>query len=124
MSLLTDDDVTEFLKRRNDISKNKDWGMDLTEKLFIMGMVFLNPQAYGARIEKWVRLYLNFTKVPAKDNHGDLVNLITNLFYEMKVSLLTPSNSALNLVQIRLWQPNDYYICIAYDLRNMANYRK
>lgn len=125
MSVMIEDAViAELLARRDVISKNKKWGFDLPEKEFIKGMVCLNPQSYGARIETYIKERLGFTKVKAKDNRGDIMNSVANLFYEVKISLLTLSNSALNLVQIRLWQENDYYLCVAYDLRDISNYRK
>ena len=122
--MIKDSAVEEFLEARKKISNNKRWGFDKPEKEFIKGMLFLNPQSYGPRIETYIKELLEFTKVKAKDNHGDLMNSIVNLFYEVKVSLLTPINESLNLVQIRLWQNNDYYICVAYDLRCISNYRK
>ena len=125
MSVMIEDAViAELLARRDAISKNKKWGFDLPEKEFIKGMVCLNPQSYGARIETYIKERLGFTKVKAKDNRGDIMNSVANLFYEVKISLLTLSNPALNLVQIRLWQENDYYLCVAYDLRDISNYRK
>jgi len=125
MSVMIDDAViAELLARRDAISKNKKWGFDLPEKEFIKGMVCLNPQSYGARIETRIKERLGFTKVKAKDNRGDIMNPVANLFYEVKISLLTLSNAALNLVQIRLWQEVDYYLCVAYDLRDVYNYKK
>jgi len=121
---IKDSAVEELVEIRKEVSKNKKWGFDLPEKEFIKGMVFLNPQSYGSRIETYIKEQLVFTKVKAKDNHGDLMNSIANLFYEVKISLLTSINESLNLVQIRLWQNNDYYICVAYDFRDINNYRK
>ena len=125
MSVIIEDAVIdELLARRDAISKNKKWGFNLPEKEFIKGMVCLNPQSYGARIEKYIKNNLGFDKVAAKENKGDLVDPIRDEYYEVKISLLTQNNPALNLVQIRLWQENDYYLCVAYDLRDISNYRK
>ena len=122
-NVIDDSCITEFLVLREAISKNKKWGFDLPEKEFIKGMVYLNPQSYGARIEKYIKEKLGFKKVRAKENRGDLRSDVPE-FYEVKTSLITPTNDALNLVQIRLWQYNDYYLCIAYDLRDISNYKK
>ena len=125
MSLIIEDAViSELLNRREEISKDIKWGFDLPEKEFIKGMICLNPQSYGARIEKYIKDILEFDKVAAKENKGDLVDPIRDEYYEVKISLLTKSNPSLNLVQIRLWQNNDFYLCVAYDLRDVSNYKK
>ncbi len=124
MSHIEDAAIAEQLALRYAITQNKKWGFDLPEKEFIKGMVCLNPQSYGPRIETYIQERLGFTKVKAKDNRGDIMNPAAKLFYEVKISLLTPNNPSLNLVQIRLWQKNDYYLCVAYDLRDIYNYRK
>lgn len=121
---ISDIDIKKLLNLRKEISRNVKWGFNLSEKEFIKGMLYLNPQSYGARIENHIKKCLGFTKVSAKKNRGDLVNPCTKCYYEVKISLLTPCNLALNLVQIRLWQNVDYYLCVAYDLRNVINYRK
>ena len=64
--------------------------------------------------EKKIRKELNCTKIKAKDACGD-IRSTTGKNIEVKVSILTLINSALNLVQIRLFHNVDYYLCVAYD---------
>lgn len=121
--MIADNYYIELMEQKKIISKNKLWGNILPEKEFIKGMCLLNPQSYGTRIENRIRDELNYTKVPAKDNCGDLISP-NDKKVEVKISLLTPSNDSLNMVQIRLFHDVDYYLCIAYDCRDITNYRK
>lgn len=120
---ISDLEIKNFLERRHQISKNKKWGFDLEEKEFIKGMVLLNPQSYGSRIEKYIQTKLDWEKINASLNEGDLKSK-SDKNLELKASILTPNNNNLNLVQIRLFHDVDYYLCIAYDLRNLPEYKK
>lgn len=123
MSLLSNQLLHEFLAVRQQISEDKNWGLTLPEEDFIRGMVLLNPQAYGARIEKYIARCLKASKVAAAENCGD-IRLPSGKTVEIKASILTPTNAALNMVQIRLFHHVDYYLCVAYDLRDLRQYRK
>lgn len=111
------------------IMNDPNWGInhDTTEKEFIKGMWFLNPQSYGARIEKWqlFKLGERFSKVPATEGRGDTLHRKgnTRTYIEKKNSILDSTNSILNMIQIRLFQPVNYYLLTAYDLRDIDNYR-
>lgn len=123
LEVISDLEIKKILERRYQISKNKKWGFDLEEKEFIKGMTLLNPQSYGSRIEKYIQTKLNWGKVKASLNQGDLMS-DTNKKLELKVSILTSNNNNLNLVQIRLFHDVDYYLCMAYDLRNLPEYKR
>lgn len=114
----------EFLIKLNkiikEINKNKKFGFDLNLKEFIKSMSLINPQSYGKRIENRIIKDLNGDAVLAKEDKGDMLK--NGKYYEIKISLLTQTNSDLNLVQIRTWQNLDYYLCIAFDLRNIKNF--
>lgn len=120
--MITDIEFDELMELRKTISENRNWGENLSDKDFIKGMYLLNPQSYGARIEKRIQQILGFGKNKAKDNCGDLLsNSGKNV--EVKVSILSPVNNALNLVQIRPFHNIDYYLCVAYDCRDMKSFK-
>ena len=105
----------QYIKLLNEM-KDKSFGGNLSEYDFIRSMVLLNPQSYGNRIEK--RLIEKFKGVPvsSKIDKGDMI--VNKLYYEIKTSILFNNNNNLNLVQLRLWQDIDFYLCVVYDLRN------
>ena len=119
--MISDKKLQELDAEKKAISLNKKWGFDLNEKEFIKGMWLLNPQSYGARIQNYIRENLNWFKVKAAEASGD-IRSHNNKNTEVKVSLLTSINPYLNLVQIRLFHNVDYYLGIAYDLRDLSNY--
>jgi hypothetical protein len=98
-----------------------DFGDDLTEEDFIKSIILLNPQTYGNRIERRIICEMKGKKVKPSLNKGDMEK--NGEFYEIKTSILFNKNNSLNLVQLRLWQNVDYYLCIGYDLRNFK-YKK
>lgn len=99
-----------------EIESNKEWGFDTPWEFFILGISFLNAQSYGSRIQNRFIKHFNFKKVKSKDNNGDLINN-QNQSFEFKASILTQTNTYLNLVQLRPWQDVSYY-CFAFDIRN------
>ena len=121
--MISDIEYTKLMEQRKIISSNEKWGYDETEKEYIKGMSLLNPQSYGSKIEKKIKEELNCIKLKAKDDCGDICS-INGKNIEVKISILTLINSALNLVQIRLFHNVDYYLCVAYDCRNISNYKK
>jgi hypothetical protein len=99
-----------------EINESKLWGFKATWENFMAGMVFLNPQSYGFRIENRLRFQLDAIRNNATSNNGDFQDIEGNN-YECKTSVLTTNSSQINLVQIRPWQNTDYY-CIFFDMRN------
>lgn len=122
-TVISDSLITELLNVRKEISKNKNWGFDKSEKEFVKGMFCLTPQSYGTKLQNYIIRKLGWNSITASDGMGDAMSN-TNKKVEIKTSLLTATNDALNLVQIRLFQPVDYYLCVAYDLRIPENYKK
>ena len=129
ITTLPDTFLREFFRMREEISRDKNWGLNLSEEAFIKGMVLLNPQSYGARIERYIKNTFCGDKIPASANCGDFRTaphhkLGGGKAIEVKISLLTPTNNDLNLVQIRPFQNIDFYLCVAYDLRDLSHYKK
>lgn len=83
----------------------KDWDT------FLLHCALLNPQSYGAAIEKKFIIDNNLRKNNPSDNNGDVYNSKFNRNYEIKTSYLSKDDTY-NLVQIRSWQDVDYYILI------------
>lgn len=98
---------------KSQILSDTEWGFDRPIEEFIIGMTFINPQAYGSRIEKRVCKQFGFTKVKPVDNKGDYEDSFGDS-YEIKASIIeTSANQNLNLVQIRPCQDVSY-LCIAF----------
>lgn len=123
--IMDDAQYNLLMEQKSIVSSVKNWGMDLPEKEFIKGMSILNPQSYGSRIEKRIQNELGYTKIKPSENSGDIrsrCNKPANV--EVKISILTPQNDSLNMVQIRLFHDVDYYLCVAYDCRNISEYKR
>lgn len=121
--LINDVQYNLLMQQKNVVYSNKHWGNGLSEKEFIKGMSILNPQSYGSKIEKRIQNELGFNKCKPKDNCGDIQSKCGKNV-EVKISILTPQNNSLNMVQIRLFHKVDYYLCVAYDCRDITNYKR
>jgi|TARA_B100001971_G_C18181896_1_gene533256 hypothetical protein len=117
--------LLEFNEIKKEISKNPEWGFHLPEKEFIQCMSLITGQSYGTRIQNYIRNKLKWKKVLVEDELGDMMKPLFNelgKFVEVKSSLLTLTNDKLNWVQIRLFHDIDYYLGVAYELRDLSNY--
>ena len=117
--------LLEFDEIKKEISKNPEWGFHLPEKEFIQCMSLITGQSYGTRIQNYIRNRLKWKKVLVEDELGDMMKPLFNepsKFVEVKSSLLTLTNDKLNWVQIRLFHDIDYYLGVAYELRDLSNY--
>ena len=85
---------------------------------FALAMNCLNPQSYGGRIANRLSMELGLSN---SDNIDKGDKKINKLYLEFKGSIITSSNSQLNLVQIRPWQEIDGYIFYMWDIRNIDN---
>jgi hypothetical protein len=114
---MTNEELFNLLySRRTEIMGDHHWGFDLDEKDFVYGMSILSSQSYGPRLEKYVKEKLLAEKIKASEDLGDFRVFDKSL--ECKCSIITPTNNKLNFAQVRLWQPIDFYIGVAYDLRD------
>ena len=99
-----------------EINKNNYWGYEESWEYFILGMSFLSPQSYGAKIQNRLVNQLMLEKVRPGENKGDFKDQFGE-YYEFKVSILSNNDSKINLVQIRPWQDINHY-CFVFDIRN------
>jgi len=120
--MITDEDYSNLMATRAHVASDPNWGTLITEKEFIKGMSLLNPQSYGSRIEKRIMHDVQGYKIKASENKGDIGLNGKNV--EVKVSLLNSVNDSLNMVQVRLFHDVDYYLCVAYDMRDISTYKK
>ena len=105
------------IKKVRDFSNgNPRYGFNDDFDTFIMKMMCLTPQSYGARLQKYLIERFGFSSIPARDDAGDLKDQ-TGEHWELKVSIITSTNPTLNMVQIRPWQEIYGYYCIAIDTR-------
>jgi len=116
---MTDKEYQKYMDEINEI-QNQDL-MNLNEKNFIKKVSLLSPQSYGNKIEKWINKQLKTKMVLASKNRGDLSS--NGKYIEVKSSIITKTNPFLNMVQIRLYQDLDYYLCCAFDVRDIRNYK-
>jgi hypothetical protein len=123
IAIVSDAFFLEYTRLIRVVSKSPRYAFNLSDKEFIKSMTLLTPQSYGPRIQKRIAEKLGFSTIRSKDDCGDLCDNSTGKKYEVKCSILTPTNSCVNLVQLRLWQPVDYYLCIAYDIRDIRNFK-
>lgn len=98
-------EVKNIRRMNKDDLIKKDWDD------FLLHCALLNPQSYGAIIEKKFRIVNGLPKIPAKENKGDVFNPRDGKNYEVKSSYLS-SDGGYSLVQIRPWQNVDYYILL------------
>lgn len=68
--------------------------------LFARQCRLLTAQSYGPRFEKYFTRAFGWTKVPSKLNRGDITDTAGE-YYEVKVTMITPSNPGANFVQLR-----------------------
>lgn len=97
---------------REQAKNNQELGFEDKFGSFLLLMSFLNPQSYGTRIQNRIGLALGGKTVPSQSNKGDI--LVKDSYYEIKLSFITKTNCALNLVQVRLWQ-NVNYLCFWFN---------
>ena len=116
--MITAADIRNALKVVNKVKAAADgcpkYGYRDDFNVFISKMLCLTPQSYGARLEGYMIKQFGLRPSDEKDK-GDFIDQFGG-YHELKVSLLTPTNFSLNLVQIRPWQDVSYW-CIAIDTR-------
>lgn len=87
--------------------------------IFYEAISNLTAQSKAPLGEKFICEQLNFKRIPASKNCGDAIDNNGNI-YEFKNSFTNKGNN-LNIRQIRLWQPIDYYYCIYIDEEDINN---
>ena len=107
-------ECVDWISKNYETLKNESW------KNFIIAMAQINPQSYGAKIQKRLIEELGLEKISASEDKGDFVNQFGD-HYELKVSLLLKDKAKMNLVQIRPWQDTNYYF-IAFGIKNSEVY--
>ncbi len=86
------DEVREDVMASPDVLGDP-WG------LFVRKMRLITPQSWGSRVEAWLRQHHGWDKVGAGMARGDAKT--KDGFFEIKTSMITPTNPRANFVQIR-----------------------
>jgi hypothetical protein len=115
------EDLDNEIKKRLEIRRmavKSDFGFDLTIiNYFKFVWLYLTPQAYGKRIEKYIIHKQNLKNISASENNGDAFDLDGNAL-EIKVSFSNPATKELHIDQIRPYQNKlefYYYIAVNTD---------
>lgn len=118
MKDISGQDVQETINNIAKIKKlaqnNPRYGFNDDFNTFINKMLCLTPQSYGMRLQRYFIEKFGFTVLKAHENIGDFKDL-NNDPWELKISIITPSNNSLNLVQLRPWQAIKGYYCVVID---------
>jgi len=98
---------------KKDSSKDSRYGFDDDWNSFIKKMQFLSPKSFGTRIQNRIIEKNNFDKVGASDDKGDFKK--DGIYFEFKTTILTPSNTGANFVNVRTYQQIDGYYCLVVN---------
>lgn len=113
------DDFLEYFYKLKTYSKEEQYGFDDKWEVFIKKILFLSPKSYGTKIENRLIFKHKLNKVAANLNKGDFEK--SGKFYEIKTSILTPTNNIANITGIRLWQNISGYFIFIIDARILKN---
>jgi len=108
------DAVREAATRDSNYGLSDDW------LAFMKKMRILTPQSSGARIQNYIFKALGWTRIPASADKGDVKNSLGQ-YFEVKVTIISSSNSCANIVQIRLWQSIAGHHVFVIDTTNGYN---
>jgi hypothetical protein len=90
--------------------------------LFIRTMRLLTAQSSGARIQNYLIHFFNWTKVNQAEDRGDA--RVGEKYFEIKITLISGSNTGANFVQIRPHQDIDWYELFVIDGdNNISRYK-
>ena len=118
--MLLDKTIDDFLNLRSEIRKevlpDKSYGFELPRKHFFKIMRCLPSQAYGSRIENYLKDHWYLFRIPRSHKRGDLEN-IHGLSFEIKVSF-KDEGGRYGFIQIRPDHDVAGYICLGIDADN------
>lgn len=97
--------------------QDPEYGFTDNWSTFMKKMRVLTPQSSGSRIQNYIFRALGWTRVPASINRGDVRNSLGQ-YFEVKVTIVSPSNRCANVVQIRLWQSISGHHVFVVDATN------
>lgn len=107
MKEYTEQEINQALNILNNIREyavnNLEYGFNDDWTTFMGKMRILTPQSSGSRIQNYIFRALGWTKISPLLNKGDVQNSLGQ-YFEVKVTIITTSNTCANIVQIRLWQ--------------------
>lgn len=98
---------------KEDSSKDSKYGFNDDWNTFIKKMQFLSPKSFGTRIQNRIIEKNNFKIVSASKDRGDFEK--DGKYFEFKTTILTPSNTGANFVNVRPYQEIDGYYCLVVN---------
>lgn len=125
MKELTEEYIKDLYKQVQAFRKlsvnNEDFAFDYPLKTFIYAMGLLTPQSYGSRIERYMINKYSFERISSTEGLGDFKDILCQ-YYELKISLITSTNTDLNMVQLRPYQSGvGMYLMVAVDVRGILS---
>lgn len=118
--MLTFEEECELVARcfeyRDQAKLNKNFATVGSLQEVAMKWALLSSQMYGPKMQKWLTYTLGMEKVKPSERRGDARKLYEH--FEIKGSLITSINTALNMVQIRPVEDLAGYFGFAVDIRN------
>ncbi|MDM0655417.1 MAG: hypothetical protein E7G47_11135 [Clostridium perfringens] len=125
MKIITEDYIKDLYKQVQEFRSlsvsNEDFAFNYPLKTFIYAMGLLTPQSYGSRIERYMISKYSFERISSTKGLGDFRDILCQ-YYELKVSLITATNTDLNMVQLRPYQKGvGMYLMVAVDVRGILS---
>jgi len=105
----------ELAKQKFNQDKDTNWSANFTD-FACECFVKLPPCSYGSRIAEYLRLELGAEKVSSRLGIGDI--LVSNTYYEVKVSFLSSISNKWSITHIRPWQKFNNFIFCFIDCEN------
>jgi len=106
------DSIRGFAKDHLEYGFDDDW------PIFVGKMRILTSQAWGSRIQNHIFRALGWERIPSSLGRGDVKNSLGQ-YFEVKVTIISSSNTCANIVQIRLWQSiNGHHIFVIDATKN------
>jgi hypothetical protein len=99
-------------------SKAATFGFADDWQTFIKKMILLSPKSYGTKIQNRVMDKNGLCAVSASANKGDCEK--NDKYYEIKTTILTPTNKNANITGVREWQEITGYLIFIIDARKLA----
>ena len=111
-------DFVEIFYTIKEESKAAAFGFEDDWQTFIKKMILLSPKAYGTKIQNRIMHKNGLSAVSASDNKADCEK--NGEYYEIKTTILTPTNKNANIAGVREWQNITGYLIFIIDARKLA----
>lgn len=122
--MFTDEDLIDIYQRldmlKKEFKQNKNYCFDMMPQQFFLRVRQLKTQVYGLRVQGYFAYHLDFDITPSSWDCGDFKDSLGQDI-EFKCSFIDNDSQNINVKQIRLWQPLDYYYIMTIDYRDYTD---